>query len=79
MGEKESPTKNATIVGWIYEKVHLLSQNVDVLIDRFSNWHQCEMGGGLTFEVFLKNRTLFDEMENSGLNLKQGYSSGFFF
>ena len=50
---------------------------MDVLIDRFSNWHQCEMGGGLTFEVFLKNRTLFDEMENSGLNLKQGYSPGF--
>ena len=51
---------------------------MDVLIDMFSNWHQCEMGRGLTFEVFLKN-TLFDEMENSGLNLKQGYSSGFFF
>ena len=46
---------------------------MDVLIDMFSNWHQCEMGRGLTFEVFLKN-SLFDEMENSGLNLKQGYN-----
>ena len=46
---------------------------MDVLIDMFSNWHQCEMGRDLTFEVFLKN-TLFDEMENSGLNLKQGYN-----